>query len=373
LIAYVTMNSNKFISNSNPEPENLMQAILDNAAEGIVLISNDHTVLLFNTAIKDSLKSYFTKELEVGDDYRDFVVEESMQLYLESFEKAINGTSISVEHETRNTDVTIWFLYTVNPVYDRQKKLIGVTLTATNITDRKKLELEREEIISHLLERNNDLLEFSQIVSHSVRAPLANLLGLINLIADDLPTAEQHFIFDGIRKSSERFDEVINDLNGILQIRESISEKKIRVYFNRVLSNVKKNISNSQKSKVTIKSDFTPANNILTIQSYINDIFYNLISNSIKFAKPHVHPVIKIWTQKIDGAIVIYFKDNGIGIDVERHRDRMFGLYQKFNLTAEGRGVGLFLTKTQVEKLNGKIEVESDLDCGAMFKLILPQ
>jgi PAS domain S-box-containing protein len=221
------MNSNKFISNSHPEPENLMQAILDNAAEGIVLISKDHTVLLFNTAIKDALKSYFTKELEVGDDYRDFVVEESMQLYLESFEKAINGTSISVEHETRNTDVTIWFLYTVNPVYDRQKKLIGVTLTATNITDRKKLELEREEIINHLLQRNNDLLEFSQIVSHSVRAPLANLLGLINLIADDLPAAEQHFIFDGIRKSSERFDEVINDLNGILQIRESISEKKL--------------------------------------------------------------------------------------------------------------------------------------------------
>jgi PAS domain-containing protein len=88
------MNLNKFISNSNPEPENLMQAILDNAAEGIVLIRNDHTVLLFNTAIKDALKSYFTKELEVGDDYRDFVVEESMQLYLESFEKAINGTSI---------------------------------------------------------------------------------------------------------------------------------------------------------------------------------------------------------------------------------------------------------------------------------------
>lgn len=238
-----------------------MQAILDNAAEGIVLISKDHTVLLFNTAIKDALKSYFTKELEVGDDYRDFVVKESMQLYLESFKKAINGTSISVEHETKNTDVTIWFQYTVNPVYDRQKKLIGVTLTATNITDRKKLELEREEIINHLLQRNSDLLEFSQIVSHSVRAPLANLLGLINLIADDLPTAEQRFIFDGIRKSSERFDEVIKDLNGILQIRESISEKKIRVYFHRVLFNVKKNINNSRKSKVTIKSDFTSADN----------------------------------------------------------------------------------------------------------------
>jgi PAS domain S-box-containing protein len=367
------MNSSKSVTDAKSEQGDLLQSILDNAAEGIVLIGKDHKVLLFNTAMAHSLKSYFIEDLKVGDDYRNFVVKRSFQLYLESFEKAINGTPVCLEHETVERDVSIWFLYTVNPIYDRQRKLIGVTLTATNITDKKTLELEKEAIVDHLLQRNTDLLEFSQIVSHSIRGPLSTLLGLINLITYDLPETEKCFLFDGIKKSSKRLDEVIHDLNRILQIKESLCEKRIEVYLNHLLLDVKRRIMDNKKSQVTIETDFTSINKIVTIKSYMVDIFYNIISNSIRYAKPDVPPVVHIWTQKVDGAIIIYFKDNGIGIDVEQQKDRIFGLYQKFNLTNEGRGLGLFLTKTEVEKLNGKIEVESDLNDGATFKLILPQ
>lgn len=207
-----------------PRPEsaqaNLFQAILDNATESIVLIGKDHKVLVLNSVIREVLTSYFEKELEVGDDYRDFVIEENMQLYLESFEKAINGASIAVENETPHAQGSIWFRYTVNPVYDKAQKLIGVTLTATDIDAKKRLEIEREKIIHDLTRRNDELIKFSQIVSHNLRAPVATLLGLADLVTHDLTEADKYFMVEGIKKTTVHIDQVINDLNQVLEERE---------------------------------------------------------------------------------------------------------------------------------------------------------
>ena len=95
---------------------------------------------------------------------------------------------------------------------------------------------------------------------------------------------------------------------------------------------------------------------MITLKSYMHSIFYNLISNSLKYRKPDIAPVIEIRSRKLDDRIELYFKDNGIGIDMEKNGDMLFGLYKRFNQhIAEGKGMGLFMVKTQVETIGGKI------------------
>jgi len=239
--------------------------------------------------------------------------------------------------------------------------------------NRKNIEIERQKIITDLLQRNRDLEQFSHIVSHNVRGPVSTLLGLNNMLIEEQDQKEQEFILDGIRTTSEKLDSVIKDLNKILQIRRELSELRIKVNLEEIVSEIKGSIAMLIKeNNAIIEYNFTAVNELLTVRSYINSIFYNLITNSIKYAQPDKAPVIKIWTEQANESIIIYFKDNGIGIDLDKYKDRIFMLYNRFNHTVEGKGVGLFMTKTQVEVLNGTIEIDSQLGYGTIFKIVFP-
>ncbi|MES2701565.1 MAG: histidine kinase dimerization/phospho-acceptor domain-containing protein [Bacteroidota bacterium] len=194
----------------------LLQAVLDNTTDSMVLIGKDHKVLLLNCNIRKVLVLYFGKELQPGDDYRDFVIVDNMELYLRSFERAINGETVIVENETIAENVSIWFRYKVHPTYDSTGLLLGVTLTATDISDLKKLEIEKEQIIKQLTKRNEDLEHFSQILSHNLRGPLVTILGLGEMLGTDESGDELKLILQGIKHSAHTMDAVIKDFSALL-------------------------------------------------------------------------------------------------------------------------------------------------------------
>ncbi|MGZ4100022.1 MAG: sensor histidine kinase, partial [Bacteroidia bacterium] len=109
-----------------------------------------------------------------------------------------------------------------------------------------------------------------------------------------------------------------------------------------------------------------------SVKSYVHSIFYNLISNSIKYRKPDKALVITIKSEVNKERIMISFKDNGIGIDLIKHGDKIFGLYSRFHLNIEGKGMGLFMIKTEAESLGGNITVKSKPGEGAEFIVELP-
>ncbi|MBK6447076.1 MAG: hypothetical protein IPF81_17770 [Bacteroidetes bacterium] len=100
--------------------------------------------------------------------------------------------------------------------------------------------------------------------------------------------------------------------------------------------------------------------------------FHNLIINSIKYNRKGIPPIIEISSLKTDSGIVLQFKDNGLGIDLSKKGDQVFGLYKRFHASVERKGMGLFMTKTQVETLGGRITVESEVNIGSTFKIELP-
>lgn len=263
----------------------------------------------------------------------------------------------------------IWVESTLINMLDNEN-VKGYVINLHDISERKEAEIQRERITLDLIERNRNLEQYAYIVSHNLRAPVANILGLCNII--ELPgrsEGDRDASIVHLLDSTRRLDDVIKDLNMILQLRQNINEKKEEVNLQELVTDIQSDISELiAKSNVEITTNFKRVKSIATVKSYLHSIFYNLITNSIKYKQDGVRPVIKITTEQAGDRIMIRFVDNGLGIDLERQSDKIFGLYKRFHPDhAEGKGVGLFMTKTQVEALGGKISVKSQVNIGTEF------
>jgi signal transduction histidine kinase len=111
---------------------------------------------------------------------------------------------------------------------------------------------------------------------------------------------------------------------------------------------------------------------IVSIKAYINSILYNLLSNAIQYRSPDRQPLIKVTFSATDQDTILEVKDNGLGLDLARYEGDIFKLYKRFHTHTQGKGLGLYLVKQQVEKLNGRIEVESTPQVGSTFRVFLP-
>ncbi|HEX9600785.1 MAG TPA: ATP-binding protein, partial [Mariniflexile sp.] len=163
------------------------------------------------------------------------------------------------------------------------------------------------------------------------------------------------------------------DLNVILSLGKQLNEKKEQIHFSKLVSDIQESIRNTlEKEQANFKIDFSRVDDMFTIKSYMYSIFYNLISNSIKYRRPDVPLDITVESDLVDEKISLTFKDNGLGIDLKKNGNDIFGLYKRFHTdNAEGKGMGLYMVKVQVEKLGGEISVKSTVNQGTEFTIVL--
>jgi len=253
----------------------------------------------------------------------------------------------------------------------KNNKPIRAVGTCQDITERKIAELERSKITNDLIQRNRDLEQFAFIISHNLRAPTANIIGFAeNLLNESLTPEEEKDFLKGLSISVDRLDNVIKDLNKILQVRRESDGKKEIISLQGLVNDISISIENLiDKYNVIFKIDFSKVSEIYSLKGYLHSIFFNLISNSIKYRNPNVDPVIEITSSSENGKIKIIFKDNGLGIDLKSKGDKIFGLYKRFHSHVEGKGLGLFMVKTEVESLGGTINIMSEPDKGTMFTI----
>jgi len=249
-----------------------------------------------------------------------------------------------------------------------KKAALGVTI---DITQQKKAEAERTKIIADIVRRNNDLEQFSHIVSHNLRAPVANILGLVDIMQNiGISEAEETIVTEGIHTAAQNLDMVIRDINNILDLKSAVNEKRELVNLDQLLQAVMLTIGSSASDEsIEITGNFSEVEEIFTVKSYLYSIFFNLISNSIKYKCADKPALIKITTERTPKGVVIKFKDNGLGINLEKEREFVFGLYKRFHLHKEGKGIGLFLVKTHVESLGGEITISSIVNRGTLFNI----
>ena len=350
-----------------------LRTIFDHTDNAYILLDADYNVLSVNEVANDWTMTAFGGCIQNGKSLFSVIPDERKTPARQMLNQALSGNTLEYEDSYLLPEGSLkWFNERLSPVLNDKGEIIGICLTAKDITGRKIYELEREKMTAEIIQRIKDLEQFAYIVSHNLRAPVANIIGFANLLMDGrMDEEDSSEVLNGLSVSVNRLDNVIIDLNSILQVKREISEKKEQVRFADIVESIQHSICNLlEKEQVVIKCDFSEVNEMATFKSYLYSIFYNLISNSIKYRQPDLPPVIELKSWKNKEIIGLTFKDNGMGIDLERRSNEVFGLYKRFHpQAAEGKGMGLFMVKMQVETLGGKISVSSEVNRGTEFNI----
>jgi PAS domain S-box-containing protein len=351
-----------------------LRSVFENTNLGIALLNSDLEIVSFNSNATHLAIKNFGQPLVPGTGALSYF-NEKRPLMEACIARAKNGEKVYYETSYDQPDGTREY-YDVKwiGVFNDENENVGIIFTLDNITAKKISELEKEKITGDLIRRNRDLEQFTYIISHNLRAPLANIKGLSSLLTyfeiNDPECAET---LKSLSASVDSLDNVITDLNQILQTGYQLNEASENVSLPELVADIVNDVTPAVlKNQLVVACDFDEVNTLMVLKSYIYSIFQNLIVNSIKYRKLETNLVINIKTQKIGPKVKITLEDNGKGIDMEKYGTHLFGLYKRFDFSVEGKGMGLFMVKMQVESLGGTINVESEFGKGTRFLIELP-
>lgn len=248
------------------------------------------------------------------------------------------------------------------------------TVILRDISLRLQAEQQEKQLNQELNRQNQQLQQFGYITSHTLRGPVATIQGLINVLdKDNLGNPANAGVVGYLAETATRLDGIIHDLVEVLDYQKNYQAIYEPVVLADVLAEVRLRIAPAtENAKACIVADLDGAPSIWSVRAYIQSIFHNLLSNAVKYHSPKREPLVRITARVENGWVMITFADNGLGIDLQQHGHRLFGMYSRFHFHTEGKGLGLYLVKTQVEALNGKIEIQSKEGQGSVFTVLLP-
>lgn len=257
--------------------------------------------------------------------------------------------------------------------YDDRNRFIKAYIIARDVSQRVSKEKEREKLIEELSRSYKELKQFSYITQHNLRAPVANFIGLLNLLEAEVAAGMQQQLVHNLQKTASTFDQTIQDLNLILSIKDNPSVERVWIRPDYALERALASLGHlTQGITAEIITDFKKEPQIYFNQEYLESTLTQLLSNSFKFRSADRPLEIEISTYRKGDTQFMTYKDNGIGLDLQLHRGRIFGLYQRFHPHIEGKGLGLYLIKAQVEAIRGKISVSGAVDQGLTFTIEFP-
>jgi len=299
----------------------------------------------------------------------DFVHPDDKEV-TEKFREELRNNQPLLNFENRyitKTGSVVWLSWTSMPVYN--EKLVFAI--AKNITHKVKLEQERNQLLASLTKANNEIRQFAYTTAHDLRSPISSLITAISLFEPELisdDTTRQ--IVEILKEGSEHLQETLNNHIDILSQQNSLHVPLEQLDLKQALQNVTSSINSLiENAAVTFHVDFSAFEKILFNKAYLESIFLNLITNSIKYARPDCPPEISIYSTKTNGVNQLVISDNGQGFDMEKVRGRIFRLNQKFHNHSDSKGIGLYLVYNHINSLGGSITVESKINEGAKFTI----
>jgi signal transduction histidine kinase len=266
----------------------------------------------------------------------------------------------------------IWVKAKGLPVIDDFGKCLKIRGVFQDIDGIKKSGLGLQSSIDLLDNQNKRLQNFAYIVSHNLRSHTGNLQFMVNLHEESQSESDRAEVFAHIKSISSSLKTTIEHLNDIVKIHTDGEKERKTVEFEQVFKNVILALQNNISDMgAEISYDFTQCPEVSYIPAYLESILQNLLTNALKYRHTDRPPVIHCRTIKEDEHVYMTFEDNGAGIDMEQHGDKIFGMYKTFHQNPDSKGIGLFITRNQVESLGGSIKIDSTVDVGTKFTIKL--
>ena len=284
---------------------------------------------------------------------------------------AVYGKSFTTELKVLTSKKReFWVKAIGKPVYNDQKEIVGMRGVFQDIDEVKTRELDHEKTAEIISSQNKRLFNFAHIVSHNLRSHTSNLSLIMDLMEQTTDENEKEELIGSIKDVSESLNSTILHLNEVVTIQTQTDQNKTNVKFQDALDLVlKSTISLIVKNDVTVHSDFDQVKSINYIPAYLESILLNLITNGIKYSQEGRTAIIAIRSYIEDRKTILEISDNGMGIDLEKYGDKLFGMYKTFHRNSDAVGIGLFITKNQIESMGGEIFVESIVGHGTTFKI----
>ncbi|MDR5592001.1 PAS domain S-box protein [Christiangramia sp. SM2212] len=256
---------------------------------------------------------------------------------------------------------------TITTIKD-EGEIIGYLGVATNISKLKNAERELSNILELTKDQNDRLKNFAHIVSHNLRSHSGNLGMLLDLYVEDHPDQKEDQIIDMLYKASGNLKETIDHLNEVTIINASVSENLVEVNLHNEIKKAKNAVvALINNANLNIINDVPEDCHVMGIRAYVESILLNFTTNAIKYRSEERESFVRFSIIDKRKYIQLIIEDNGLGIDLKKNRQKLFGMYKTFHNHKDSRGIGLFITKNQIEAMEGSIDVESKVNHGTKF------
>ena len=268
-------------------------------------------------------------------------------------------------HKNGNTIWVNLLVSNILKVGNHQGYIIGII---EDITEKKRTDEELKQSFELVSDQNKRLLNFSYIVSHNLRSHTSNIEMISSFLESATTKEERDEMIDLLKKVSHSLNETIFNLNEVVSIRSNINLSVEKINIHDYIEKTKTVLADQiQKKHANIHNLVSPSIEIDYNVAYFESIIYNFISNAIRYSHPDREPEITLSFDEKEKSLTI--SDNGIGIDLKKNGDKLFGMYKTFNNNPDSKGIGLFITKNQIDAMGGRIETKSELNKGTTFIL----
>lgn len=338
----------------------------------LVTITDANAKIKWVNSAFEKITEYSLAEI-IGKEQKDLLL--GKETNIEILHKLMNATIVNEPCTATILNYTksgkeIWFDITITPLFDENGVCTNYIDVKKDVSERMQKQKELQILTDITANQNKRLLNFTYIVSHNIRSHSSNLTGIIKLIENAEDDEEKNSLFNLLKISTEKLEETIQNLNEIISVQNNVNKVKSDLNLKNELERTFLVVHESiLESNVTINNTVDESIEINVIPAYLDSILLNLITNAIKYKSPERALVINISAKLEDKFMVLYVQDNGLGLDIEKHKEKLFGMYKTFHNNANSRGIGLFITKNQIEAMNGKIDIESKVNVGSTFKI----
>lgn len=359
-------------SRSREQAEQQLETIFQSAPVGLFTLDKDLRYLRINTLMAKI--NGVPIDAHIGRTV-DEVLPGLQAEIRKSFEKVLQGESVDglITSSRLEGFANNFWLCSYHPlkIDGGVNGIVGVVQDISEIKRKEELLLsltqelrdkqaKLNETLRSVTNQKERLLEFSQMVSHNLRGPVSGMVGLAPLLreaANRDEWLEYLTLMDScIHKLSDSLDTLTDALKVQMHMDIQVNEVDINETIDNVLGLF---MSSIQLENIRINRELS-VEKIKYNKEYLEAIVTNLVSNAIKYRKPSEPPQIHIKTWEENGIPFMSIRDQGLGIDLERHGNNMFKLSKTFHGNKDAKGVGLFMIKSQVDAMGGTVTVKSN-------------
>ena len=351
--------------------ENHLRTIFENTQFGYLFINDNLEILSYNQPAMQMCLALNKKEISTGVNVLDLVVIERKEDFKHLLAKVFAGEQTEYDRVILNEkNEEEWYHLILSPVRNKSGRVVNIIMSSENITQRKKDELHLNKSFDLVSAQNKRLMSFSYIVSHNLRSHTSNIISLVDFLIDAETEEEKSEMTQHLRTVSNSLDETLANLNDIISIHTNINLIFEPLILNAFIKKAIEVLRDQIQLKDATVENYVSNDIVINYNpAYIESILLNFLSNALKYSHQDRKPLVKIDYFYENGKLVLQISDNGIGIDMKKNGDKIFGLYKTFNGNSDARGIGLFITKSQIEFMGGKVSVASELDKGTTFKI----